>query len=116
MGLDFVVKKVIWDDNSDILLQLWDLGGQDRFTSLTRAYYQTAVGAIVVFDCTEEASMNHSKGWKADIDTKVMWNGQKIPTVLFANKIDLGAGDFMEDRSVLDDMCKEHGFIGWLVL
>uniref|UniRef100_A0A7S4HNL6 Ras-related protein Rab n=1 Tax=Vannella robusta TaxID=1487602 RepID=A0A7S4HNL6_9EUKA len=113
IGVDFFMKKIIWNEDADILLQLWDLGGQDRFTNLSRAYYQQAVGAIVVFDCTSEASLLHSKEWKADIDAKVTWNGKKIPTVLFANKIDLGAGSFMKDREIIEECCRECGFIGW---
>jgi len=113
MGLDFEIKKIVWDDKSDVQVQLWDLGGQDRFKGLTRVYYQNAVGAIMVFDCTNEESMIQTKGWKADLDSKVTWNGKPIPVVLFANKIDQPVGEFMKDRSVLDDLCDEHGFIGW---
>ena len=32
----------------DLKLQLWDLAGQDRFASLTRAYYRNAHAAIIV--------------------------------------------------------------------
>lgn len=113
MGVDFFMRKIIWDSTTDILLQLWDLGGQDRFTNLSRTYYQQAVGAIVVFDCTSEASLKKSKEWKADVDEKVTWNGKKIPAVLFANKIDLGAGDFIKNRDVLDQCCIDCGFVGW---
>ena len=111
--MDFSMKKVMWNNDSDILLQLWDLGGQDRFANLSRAYYRDAVGAVVVFDCTSEASLRRSQEWKTDVDAKVTWNGKKIPAILFANKIDLGAGDFMQDRGVMEQYCKDYGFVGW---
>ena len=31
-------------------LQFRDIAGQERFSSMTRAYYKGAVGAVVMFD------------------------------------------------------------------
>ena len=39
-----------FNDDLEIRLQLWDIAGQERFSSMTRAYYKGAVGAIIVFD------------------------------------------------------------------
>lgn len=50
LGVDFQLKMLKFNDEMDIRLQLWDIAGQERFSSMTRAYYKGAVGAVVVFD------------------------------------------------------------------
>jgi len=48
--VDFQLKILKFNDDLELKLQLWDIAGQERFSSMTRAYYKGAVGAIVVFD------------------------------------------------------------------
>ena len=50
VGVDFQLKILKFNDDLEIRLQLWDIAGQERFSSMTRAYYKGAVGAVVVFD------------------------------------------------------------------
>ena len=50
IGVDFQLKILKFNDELEIRLQLWDIAGQERFSSMTRAYYKGAVGAVVVFD------------------------------------------------------------------
>lgn len=72
-------------------MQLWDIAGQDRFTSLTRAYARGAVGAIVVADISESSTFSKATAWKSALDdvSQDMPNGKKLPVVLMANKTDL---------------------------
>lgn len=113
IGLDFCVKKIKWNDNAEVSLQLWDVAGQERFSRLTRAYYKGANAAVVVFDVTQEDSFRNTLRWKEDIDEKMTMNGESIPTILFANKVDMPVGQFMKDRSVVEQFCNEHNFAGW---
>jgi GTPase SAR1 family protein len=85
--MDFLQKRVRWEKNVDVLLQLWDIGGQARFTNMTKAYYRGAHGSIVIFDNTEKESFDQARTWKRDIDDKVLYNDEPIPSVLFANKV-----------------------------
>ena len=51
IGVDFALKVLQWDEDGTVVrLQLWDIAGQERFSSMTRAYYKGAVGAVVMFD------------------------------------------------------------------
>ena len=120
IGVDFALKVINWDENTVVRLQLWDIAGQERFGNMTRVYYKEAVGAMVVFDITNNASWKETDKWKNDIDAKVQLqtaNGPiPIPVVLLANKVDLDRseeGFYENNKEVLDQYCAEHGFIGW---
>ncbi|KAL0212973.1 hypothetical protein RCL1_006599 [Eukaryota sp. TZLM3-RCL] len=79
---------------------------------MTSLYYREAVGALVVFDITRQATFSAVQKWKADIDAKVcLPNDEPIPVVLLANKADLVKQNL--DKSRMDAFCKEHNFIGW---
>jgi small GTP-binding protein len=49
IGVDFASKDLEWDDHTSIILQLWDIGGQERYGNMTHIYYQEAVAPFVVF-------------------------------------------------------------------
>lgn len=74
-----------------VSLQLWDIAGQERFGSMTRAYYKGAIGAFVVYDVTRPNTFDNVLKWKQDIDSKVRlplgWGDDSIPAVLLVNKV-----------------------------
>ena len=61
IGVDFQLKMLKFNDELEIRLQLWDIGGQERFSSMTRAYYKGAVGAAIVFDQVLNVGLQWSK-------------------------------------------------------
>ena len=55
---------------------------------IVQVYYRDAVGAFVVYDVTERASLEHCLQWKNEINnTAMLSNGEPIPIVLIANKV-----------------------------
>lgn len=89
IGVDFKFKLVPIN-GTNVKVQMWDIAGQDRFLGLTRAYYASAAGAIIVFDLFNRASYESAVKWKQDIDDKIeLPNGKKIPVLLLGNKSDL---------------------------
>ena len=60
--MDFQLKILKFNDELEIRLQLWDIAGQERFSSMTRAYYKGAVGAVVVFDQVNQTDCIYSNG------------------------------------------------------
>jgi small GTP-binding protein len=102
----------VWDDETNISLQLWDVAGHERFGTMTRVYYRYAIAAVIVFDVTRPATFEAVTKWKDDVNSKVVLpNGEQIPILLLANKCDLADGGV--DGEKLDAFVKQHGMIGW---
>merc|ERR1719367_1403195 len=71
VGVDFQLKILKFNDDLEIRLQLWDIAGQERFSSMTRAYYKGTMGAIIVFDYTNANTYQAAiDRWKKDLDDK----------------------------------------------
>ncbi|XP_029282538.1 ras-related protein Rab-38-like [Cottoperca gobio] len=113
IGVDFALKTIVWEAKTVVRLQLWDIGGQERFKKMSRVYYKAAMGAIVVFDMTRSSTLEAASEWKQDLDSSVCLDGGRpVPAVLLANKCDMTGrdGDLV---SSLDKFCKDHSFAGW---
>lgn len=41
-----------------VRLQIWDTQGQEQFFSLTRSYFRNCHGAVIVFDLTNQQSLD----------------------------------------------------------
>ncbi|XP_050412691.1 ras-related protein Rab-7L1 [Patella vulgata] len=112
IGVDFALKVIKWSDNRNIKLQLWDIAGQERFTSMTRVYYKDAHACVIMFDLTQRSTFQSAVKWKKDLDTKCsLLDGSPVPCLLLANKADLAHREV--EQSEIEDMCKEQDFLGW---
>jgi Ras-related protein Rab-2A len=72
--------------NHAIKMQVWDTAGQENFRSITRAYFRSAVCALVVFDITSRESFNNIRTWIQDVNES---NKFVTTIVLVGNKADL---------------------------
>jgi len=86
VGADIGSKHIVVDDNNYVL-QIWELGGQDRFKQINTTFYKGAIGAILVFDITQRNTFDNLTEWLADIKNE----NSNIEIVLIGNKIDLRA-------------------------
>jgi small GTP-binding protein len=68
-----------------ILIELWDTAGQEVFRSLVGFYARDALGMILMFDLTHEATFEGLSQW---VEFARSSSPQAI-VVLFANKLDL---------------------------
>ncbi|XP_039225398.1 ras-related protein Rab-7L1 isoform X2 [Crotalus tigris] len=88
------------------------VGGQERFTSMTRLYYKEASACVVMFDVTNFSTFTSCQKWKQDLDSKVkLQDGSPVPCLLLANKSDLYP--WAMTREEIDQFSKENGFTGW---
>ena len=83
-------------NNKKYSITLYDTAGQERFKSITKAYYHMANGFLILFDITDKLSLNAVKDWIEDIKS---CNNSNIFLIL-ANKDDL-------DNKISDDVINE---------
>ena len=62
IGVDFETKKVIVDD-TEILLNIWDFAGEKKFRLLFPSYVSGASGALMLYDVTNNESLNDLYDW-----------------------------------------------------
>mmetsp|Transcript_28319 Transcript_28319/g.79927 ORF Transcript_28319/g.79927 Transcript_28319/m.79927 type:complete len:212 (+) Transcript_28319:304-939(+) len=87
IGIDFKIKNVTINGQK-VKMQIWDTAGQERFRTITSAYYRGAMGILLVYDITDEASFNNIQNWMKNVDQHAAENVNKI---LIGNKCDMGS-------------------------
>lgn len=86
IGVEFGTKKTTID-NSVIRAQIWDTAGQEKYKSITSAYYKGAKAAVIVYDITNKLSFSNIDKWIGDIKANADKN---IILLICGNKCDLG--------------------------
>ena len=90
IGVDFLSKDIILDDDTIVTIQIWDTAGQERFLALGPGYYRGADGCIIVYDKSNQNSFKSVESWK---DECLKETAPRCPTefpfMLLANKYDL---------------------------
>lgn len=69
-----------------ILLSLQDTAGQERYRTITTAYYRGAMGFILMYDITNEESFNSVQDWVTQIKN-YSWDNAQV--ILVGNKCDM---------------------------
>ncbi|MHA1784992.1 MAG: Rab family GTPase [Candidatus Helarchaeota archaeon] len=86
IGADFNIKVVeVPEENVDVILTVWDIGGQERFEVIRKYYYEGSNAAFIVCDLTNKETFSEVNRWYADLASYL----QNIPIALMANKVDL---------------------------
>jgi small GTP-binding protein len=85
IGADFL-SKIIDYDESTVKLQIWDIGGQDRYKFLRSSFFDGANGAFIVFDLSRWRTFEELEDWLSDLRE---YAGDNIPFALIGNKLDL---------------------------
>ncbi len=80
------------------------LAGQERFRTLTSAYYRGALGIILVYDVSNKESFDNLKIWLSEIDQFGAGNAVKM---LVGNKID--TSNRVIPREVAENFAKSNG-------
>lgn len=94
IGADFLTKDVVIQDSLGysqiVTLQIWDTAGQERFQSLGVAFYRGSDAAILVYDVTDPASLDHLERWQREFLDRIppVPNGPPFPFLVVGNKID----------------------------
>jgi len=73
-------------NEGDVVLNIWDVAGQDKFSGLRDGYYIGAHAFIIMFDVTARITYKNVVTWYKHITESQTYTGQ--PIVLCGNKID----------------------------
>ncbi|MFX0039361.1 MAG: Rab family GTPase [Promethearchaeota archaeon] len=84
IGVDFHVKTIELNEKR-IKLQLWDVGGEERFRFLLPTYCLGANAAFLLYDITRPSTLDNISEWI----TIVRQKGGEIPIMLVGSKLDL---------------------------
>jgi len=84
IGVDFYVKTIEFNGKR-VKLQIWVLGGEERFRFLLANYCRGANGAMIIYDITNMKSLDQIIEWIKIIREEV----GDIPIMLVGNKLDL---------------------------
>jgi len=91
IGVDFRFKSAELPDPDNknkklkLKLQIWDTAGQEKFRSITKAYYRGADGLLIVYDITEKQSFDNVKNWIKEVRSNI---DHTIPIIIVGNKSD----------------------------
>jgi len=90
IGVEFATKTVSLSSGGTVKAQIWDTAGQERYRAITTAHYRRALGALLVYDITQEKTFAAVKKWMeelrdhADPDIVIMLVGNKVDLVEIA--------------------------------
>ncbi len=84
LGVQFLFKRLKLKD-ATLNLQIWDLGGEDRFRFIFPGYCKKASGGIFVFDVTRPDSLDHIRDWMEIVQERKA----SFPIILVGSKTDL---------------------------
>lgn len=71
-------------------LAIWDTSGQEKFTTITTAYFRRVTGCVLVFDITNFSSFKSIQTWHSDLLNQITESERaNFPFVLVGNKADL---------------------------
>ena len=92
-------------------IQMWDLAGQDKNTSMAKVFCKDSHGVIIMADVTEEESLVKSLNWKKSVDDSVcFFDGSNLPMMLLQNKIDLTENFKTEN---FEEFSKQNNFVSY---
>ena len=96
-------------------IQFWDIAGQDKNIYTSKVFSKGAHGCIIVSDITNDETLQKTLLWKKAIDENTQFiDGEKIPSILIQNKIDLiSDNDISESNEDIDNFCKNNKFTNY---
>ena len=86
IGVEFATRTVPLQSGGTVKAQIWDTAGQERYRAITCAHYRRSIGALLVYDITNEKSFIACKRWMEELRDHAE---SDIVIMLVGNKVDL---------------------------
>lgn len=106
IGVDFKIRT-FEHEGSVVKLQMWDTAGQEKFKTITSAYYKGAQGIILVFDLCDKKSFQDIQNWIGEVER---YSNRETVKVLVGNKCDL-VGERQVTREEAETFASNEGMI-----
>ena len=108
-------KKKIKRVKKDFTISLFDTSGQERYRAITRNYYKSAEGILLLYDITNRSSFESVESWIEQIKSSISGKLQSdYLIILIGNKLDLVKENITE-RKVTEkeakDICNKYDII-----
>merc|ERR1711953_1377417 len=84
--MGFATRTVPLAVGGTVKAQIWDTAGQERYRAITSAHYRRAVGALLVYDITKQATFQNCMKWMEELRQNAE---PDIVIMLVGNKVDL---------------------------
>ncbi len=89
IGADFLTKDVLVGEQP-VALQCWDTAGQEKYRSLSAAFYKGANCCVLVYDLTDGKSFSNLDEWRDRfLASSSLKDPSVFPFVVVGNKADL---------------------------
>ena len=79
-------SKVIELKNKKVRIQIWDTAGQEKYKAITKNLFLKVMGALIIYDITDESSFEKLKTWVSTIKEEC---GRHMQMIIVGNKSDL---------------------------
>ena len=108
-------KKKIKRVKKDFTISLFDTSGQERYRAITRNYYKSAEGILLLYDITNRNSFESVESWIEQIKSSISGKLQSDYLILLiGNKLDL-VKENISERKVTEkeakDICNKYDII-----
>ena len=108
-------KKKIKRVKNDFTISLFDTSGQERYRAITRNYYKSAEGILLLYDITNRNSFESVESWIEQIKSSISGKLQSdYLIILIGNKLDL-VKENISERKVTEkeakDICNKYDII-----
>ncbi|KEG10315.1 small GTP-binding protein Rab7 [Trypanosoma grayi] len=99
IGVDFKYchSTTLGKPSRSVRLQVWDTSGQDRFVTLTTAFYRNCNGVMLCFDLTNRTSFEGLDAWYNRLKANC---SEMPPVILVGCKLDLVQRSDVQDGGI----------------
>jgi len=107
VGADFYVKD-LEIDGKNVVIRIWDFGGEQRFKVLLPSFAKGADGGIFMFDITRYTSVKNIDDWLSIFEKNVREKEKQIPIIMVGGKLDLKEKRSVETEDAIELSEKYH--------
>ena len=108
LGVEFFTKELEFEE-ADVMLQLWDFGGQEQFRFMLERYALGAKGALILFDLTRYVTLESIEEW-----VRICRKGEtNLPIIFIGSKLDLTEDIVISDEIALE-IKEKYDFVDYI--